>query len=482
MDSKHRVLLVGVALGGLMAIGCAQTATTDEQPPNEPLQKTPEPEHLSPIPAPENAEPMLPEPPPAKPPTSPTSEKGVLLGQVLNAATGHGVGGVKVVIVGTAQSTFTDVNGQFDFGLIAPGEYTVTVDAQLATCYQAGVTSATVNPDEQTQADIALGRADGLVVKVLGINFDPIINGKPLHEFKGWLSPRELSQDFAEEMSLCSGGFFRYDIVEWIDSNDIPVKDDGFQYTTATYLEAIANDAKVHRPDWADYTSIIERFNLADKINSGEIDEVFLWGGPWFGFYESVMIGPEAFWINGSLPPSDSQEVKRKAVLMGFNYGYTSRDGSIGLMMHSLGHRSESTMVHHFGSWNLDSPQHAWDMFTSYQRWSPNSTGCGNIHFPANVAHAKDYDYSNTLQVKSQCEDFSNWPTSDNQSKDISAEVWNRSERGYLRWWYGHLPSHDGEHNGMYRNWWRYIIDINQCLAQDYLNETVAACCSRWTQ
>lgn len=456
--------MIVVALVGLMATACAYKTTHGEEPPTEPLQQTPRPEHVAPIPAPDEPEPMLPEPPPARPPTPPTPDAGVLLGRVLNAATDRGLGGVRVVIVGTATSTLTDVNGQYDFGLLPPGEYEVQVAAQLATCYQAGVTSATVNAGEQTSADIALGRADGMIVKVLGINFNPIINGKPLQELKGWLSPRELSQDFAEEMSLCSGGFFRYDIVDWIDSNEIPIKDDGFQYSTEKYLAAVADSSKAHRPDWADYTSIIDRFDLADKINSGEVDEVFLWGGPWFGFYESVMIGPGAFWINGSLPPGDSPGVERKAVLMGFNYGYTSRDWSIAMMMHSLGHRSESTMAYNFGSWNPGSPQHAWDAFTSIQRSSPNNTGCGSIHFPANVSHAKDYDYSNPLHVTSYCESFANWPATDNQSKDISSEAWNRSERGYLRWWYGHLPSRDGEHQGLYRNWWRYIVDINHTI------------------
>jgi hypothetical protein len=36
-------------------------------------------------------------------------------------------------------------------------------------------------------------------------------------------------------------------------------------------------------------------------VARGEIDEIWLFGGPYFGFYESRMAGPGAFWCNA--PP-----------------------------------------------------------------------------------------------------------------------------------------------------------------------------------
>ena len=41
----------------------------------------------------------------------------------------------------------------------------------------------------------------------------------------------------------------------------------------------------------ADYEQIIQKFDLLGKIESAQIDEVWMFGGPYFGFYESRMVG-----------------------------------------------------------------------------------------------------------------------------------------------------------------------------------------------
>ncbi len=66
-----------------------------------------------------------------------------------------------------------------------------------------------------------------------------------------------------------------------------------------------------------------------------------MFGGPYFGFYESRMVGKDAFWCNG---PAIEQNCRR-FVIMGFNYERDVKE-----MVHDYGHRSESLLAKHFGS------------------------------------------------------------------------------------------------------------------------------------
>ena len=66
-----------------------------------------------------------------------------------------------------------------------------------------------------------------------------------------------------------------------------------------------------------------------------------MFGGPYFGFYESRMAGKGAFWCNA---PGIERDCRR-FVIMGFNYQRGGQE-----MIHSFGHRAESILSKHFGS------------------------------------------------------------------------------------------------------------------------------------
>ena len=66
-----------------------------------------------------------------------------------------------------------------------------------------------------------------------------------------------------------------------------------------------------------------------------------MFGGPYFGFYESRMVGRGAFWCNG---PGIEQDCRR-FVIMGYNYERDVKE-----MVHDYGHRSESILAKHFDS------------------------------------------------------------------------------------------------------------------------------------
>jgi hypothetical protein len=76
-------------------------------------------------------------------------------------------------------------------------------------------------------------------IKVLVLNFDPVIEAegsKRLHEVFNWHDPRWLAEVYSADLRECSGGFVRYQIVEWRDLDVFPVKVDGFSYDDETYL------------------------------------------------------------------------------------------------------------------------------------------------------------------------------------------------------------------------------------------------------
>jgi hypothetical protein len=100
-------------------------------------------------------------------------------------------------------------------------------------------------------------------------------------------------------------------------------------------------DPVSHQYEPADYARILADFNVLPAVKDGSIDEVWLFGGPLFGFPESCMVGKSAFWCNGDPIQADS----RRFVVMGFNYERSVRE-----MVHDYGHRVESLLAAQFGS------------------------------------------------------------------------------------------------------------------------------------
>ena len=56
-----------------------------------------------------------------------------------------------------------------------------------------------------------------------------------------------------------------------------PVKADGFQYDERSYLDAWRTRS-FHQPDGVDYLRLVKEFEMIERINSGDIDEVWLFG------------------------------------------------------------------------------------------------------------------------------------------------------------------------------------------------------------
>jgi hypothetical protein len=206
---------------------------------------------------------------------------------------------------------------------------------------------------------------------VLVIVYAPVKDGQPLYQSMGWGDPLDLCDHFIQNVRRLSGDrlVFRYEKENIITVPDFPVAEDGRKYTLETWEAAQADDTQAlrvgQRYAMADYSAILTRFNLLALIDQKKYDEVWLLGGPLFGFYESRMVGQTAVWCN-----SPGLNVScRNFVMMGFSYERGDRE-----MLHDLGHRAESLV-------NLHDP-------VKYKAWV---TVHGTVHF----APGSTVEYSN---------------------------------------------------------------------------------------
>lgn len=294
-----------------------------------------------------------------------------------------------------------------------------------------------------------------IVVKVLVLNFDPIVPGREqrLHEVCGWFDPRELAEGYIADVKQASGGLVEYRVAEWRDVDGFPAKQDGFRYSVEAYLDCREGKAKWHEPDLSDYPRLAEEYGVTQLVDAGEVDELWLFGGPYFGFHESAMIGPKAFYINGGV--YDQVPVTRPFAVMGFNY-----ERGVAEMLHNLCHRTESTMSRVYDGWTADELTTHWARFAANVKQS-GTAAVGSCHYPPNGE--SDYDYANEREVESTATDWLNYPQLTGRTTKVSRETWGGPDyhRNYMRWWFAHLPRAEGTNeDGRLNNWWRYLFEF----------------------
>jgi hypothetical protein len=216
-------------------------------------------------------------------------------------------------------------------------------------------------------------------------------------------------------------------------------------------MDVLRNVSTPHMPQEIDYYAIINQFNILNRVARGEIDEVWIFGYPHAGFYESIMAGPDSFWCNAS-PLKNTQAARRRFVIMGFSY-----ERGVGEMLESFGHRAESILEKTFE--NLVGDANLWERFIRYEKVAPGKAAVGNIHFAPNSEH--DYDWNNSNTVRSECYDWLlNFPDFKGDVRKVTSSEWGRGDiRAHHQWWLKHIPHVDGRENGIHNNWWQYIID-----------------------
>jgi hypothetical protein len=204
-------------------------------------------------------------------------------------------------------------------------------------------------------------------------------------------------------------------------------------------------------PQEVNYNAILNQYNILKHVANGTVDEVWVFGFPHAGFYESIMAGPGAFWCNAPALTNTSAS-KRRFVVMGFSF-----ERYIGEMLEAYGHRAESIMEKTFakttGNANL------WKRFVRYEKTSPGRAACGNIHFAPNSQ--QDYDWGNPTPVVSECYDWLlNFPDFKGDKRIVADSEWGSGDiRGHHKWWFNHFPRVAGRKNGIHNNWWQYVVN-----------------------
>ncbi len=292
--------------------------------------------------------------------------------------------------------------------------------------------------------------------RVLLIIYDPVMDpnsGEKLSQRAGWYDPDALIIGFSAEITEDSYGMARYEIAERIEVDGFPVLDDGFRYSPSLYLDVIEGKTPYHQPHQVNYQAILEEFDIAERINKNEIDEVWIFAFPYGGFYESIMAGKGAFWCNAPAL-KNTAHISRKFVIMGFSY-----ERGIGEMLESFNHRVESHLERTFakksGAANL------WERFTRYDKQNPGQAEVGNVHFAPNSE--RDYDWGNPKFVASNCYEWYQFPNFTGATRQVNASEWGNGDiRLHHRWWLKHIPHVAGRQNGIHNNWWQYILDPNK--------------------
>ena len=361
---------------------------------------------------------------------------------------------------------------------------------------------------------------DPAVKNVMIISFDPYIDvdGKKVRQHEliqsisditkkpsEWRDPKDLWNAFDTTMEEVSYGNVKY-IIEKENIyilDEFPKDTSGNSYKAADYLQTLKdainwmnayNASHVEKKGWADcpywlnfshnpeapydpkdpydvepnyftfdYDGYFKRFDVYNKVNNKEIDEVWIFIGPRVGLkaYESMMTGKDAYWINGDPLVKKGQ---RNFATYGFNF-----ERGLDCMLENAGHRMEFTMDRvFFGGYynpiteaNYDGKTYDqlndWEKFCACDFLTKGSivAGVGNVHCGPNAK--KDYNWDNSAQVKSYCDNWYNYPDISGNYRYVDSSEWSGTQEGHHIWWFRHIPHVAGYNNGKRNNWWEYF-------------------------
>ncbi|MBL8799229.1 MAG: Ig-like domain-containing protein [Planctomycetia bacterium] len=315
-----------------------------------------------------------------------------------------------------------------------------------------------------------------LQVRVLVLNYDPLVpaeGNRRLSEVFKWNNPAKLAAEYQEAMEYASGGYLRFEIVEWRNLNEIYAQEDGHRYTVEEYVRNRRQNKGWRERGMADYPRLLREQHVAPLVDDGRVDEVWVFSDHFFGLYEASMAGPGAFFINGGVYPQ--VPTLRPFAFYGFNY-----ERGVAEMMHDASHRTEATMNRAYGPWNLKAPQNHWEKFSANDKQSGGVAGVGTCHWPANAEG--DYDYGNKRVVTSWADGFLAYPKLDLTRKKVSRDTWSKGpdyHLDYMKWYFAHLPRAAGvNEDGRQNNWFKYVFDFQSYDAQGRPLPASAELCS----
>ena len=386
----------------------------------------------------------------------------VISGRVTTSS-GTGLGNVTVTLAGSAStSRQTTSTGAYSFGGLAAGSYSVR-----PTRTNCAFTPDVVNLNNLNRSvtrnfvGSGAGCAAGpppvtpITRKYMSLIYNPIIEsqgGARLIALQGWNNPDNLTTQFVADVATASHNLANYVAGPRVELDAYPVKEDGFQYTDATFMACLDNVANCHKPGQEmgfgyaiDYLAMLNSQNVCARFNAGEFDELWMFGAPFMGFWEANQAGTQAIDTNGPIVVGSTCQGRLN--IFGFAY-----HAGVANMLHNYGHRIEGTMRN-----TLPNGGGVFNEFTRNDLQNPGQAQCGKTHYTPTSGF--EYNYNNTRNVTSSCDDWLNYPNRTGATATINCNAWGCDERLYHIWWAQHLPHVAGvAPDGTSNNWWTYIL------------------------
>lgn len=217
---------------------------------------------------------------------------------------------------------------------------------------------------------------------------------------------------------------------------------------------------------------------IAERVDAGLVQEVWVYGHPCAGMYESRLVGDGAFWCNspGLTKEMGAPNTKLLAVMAG------TYERTTDLAIHCFGHRYESIMNYVYGRFdqdyegiNKESQLNNWQRFCGYVGNYGNGkfhgqegyAHIGFCHFPPNASG--DYDYDSKRYAYTYADEwlyYPRLPLNKRKARRVNCEEWKHKsgygQWGYMIWYLGHMPHFKGLNmaDGHLNNWWYYMVDV----------------------
>ncbi len=278
---------------------------------------------------------------------------------------------------------------------------------------------------------------------VLVLNFNPIIEsqgGQRLTQLKNWSDPHAITTQIVNAFPSISHGYLSINVTEFQDLDQIFPLIDGYQYTDDTLLTCLSNTSTCHNPQGTDYARMFTDFNICSK----NVDEIWLWGGPYFGYEEFKPVN----------------YCGKTQFVMGFSYERMFDEA-----IHDFGHRMEFVGNNRVGDGNWQQNEsNAWN------RYSLIANHCGNVHYPPGSSIPQDeYIYNKSASVSSDCDGYLNYPDGPFTQTSLTCSAWGCTQGGYVQWWLSHIPAKTGQtvvnNKTIYNNWWKYYAFYDETYA-----------------
>lgn len=289
------------------------------------------------------------------------------------------------------------------------------------------------------------------IKKVAVFCYVPRVDGQRFDRFMDWSSPENLAKEFSDAIYRASRRTYKYEIVETEIIQDCTPLENMDSWDTKTLRRLISDlNTEPYPRIVFDYGKFIRRYDVLANIADGTWDEVWIFGHPFSGLYQSTMGGPKAFWCQ-SPKRADTDASDRRFFIMGFDY---SR--GLGEMLEAFIHRAEATM---YEVYRFHPPQfNMWAKFIKTDLNEMGQSAVGTAHRAPNSE--KDFHFTNPTPVMSSSDDWLfNYPHLRGIRRPVSSKDWGDGDVVlHHMWWLKHLPHWPRVTNGVFNNWWHYIM------------------------